>query len=448
MQGNPQRAELVDEARRSVRAARIAVRHLLAEHGATVSLLQEPRRALRVARFRTLARLRDRASGDPYLDTTRVFPVSTASLRHRTLLPYGYDPALRPGAVVGGDWDLVNGTIEGSAYWIEYREALQGRRAWRETHAFESLMRRAESEHREWRRRIFRRDVECLIRGYEELYASMCANGCLTQRQLSRERGCAYRPVNTDDISVAVGRTGELLLCQGGHRVEAARALGIPQVPVWIGVRHTQWWEFRRSVVAQALHRGRVPDRLPHPDLETLPHAFDPAAVSPLVRQALAGERGLVVDLSPGWGSLLHLLEDDGFSCAAVSGDADERRFLERLREAGEKRFVVAAASDELPAGPRRVSALLLVREAETRLAAREAREALRAALARLRPRHVLLGGVGTGGRGGLAHGSRPADSPSPAVRLVAAVTGLDRLETPAGAEGERIVHLSAAAGD
>jgi hypothetical protein len=53
-----------------------------------------------------------------------------------------------------------------------------------------------------------------------------------------RSRG--FRPSNTDNVSVAITRSGELLLCQAGHRVEVGRSLGIELIPVWVGVRHTE----------------------------------------------------------------------------------------------------------------------------------------------------------------------------------------------------------------
>jgi hypothetical protein len=411
----------------------------LARHAAAASVVQECRRAWKLSSFVARARARDLASGDPYLHTARLFPYPTASLQHRTALAYGYDPACRPGAVIGGDWDLVTGTIESSRYWTEFREALQGRRSWSETLLHARLVEKVAAEDVPWRRRVLQRDLEFHLDGYEWLYASMAVRGCLPQRRLTRERGQAYRPVNTDDISVAVGRTGELLLCQGGHRVEAARALGIKEVPVWIGVRHEQWWAFRRAVVAHAQdHGGRAPERLLHPDLETIPFAWDPSPVLPALRMVLAGEPGIVVDASPGWGTLLHLLEDEDLPCVAVAEDAGERRFLERLRGAGDKRFMIAGSAAEVPSEEEGVAALLLLRGAEARLRASDAREAILALLARLRPRHVLLGADGRDG----GAGSRPRAPSSPAVRFFADASGLQQVATLEGGDG--IVHLSA----
>jgi hypothetical protein len=426
----PEQSEIVVGARRSLSAARIALRHSLARHDAAVSALQGCRRAWKMSSFAVRARAYDLTSGDPYLHSGRLFLCPTSSLRHRTALVYGYDPGCRPGAVIGGDWDVVDGTIEDSQYWTEFREALQGRRPWCETRLHARLVEKAAAENVPWRRRILLRDLDYLLDGYERLYASMAVSGCLPQRRLTRERGPAYRPVNTDDISVAVGRTGELLLCQGGHRVEAARALGIKEVPVWIGVRHTQWWAFRRAVVAYALgHGGRVPERLLHPDLETIPYVWDPSSLLPALRRVLADECGIVVDASPGWGTLLHLLEDEGLPCVAIAEDVGERRFLGRLRDAGEKRFMIAASAGEVPAG-KDGAALLLLRGVEERLGTSDGRDEILSLLARLRPWHVLLGG---------AAGSRARGPSSAAVRFFADAAGLSQVEV---LEGGETVHL------
>ena len=380
------------EARLSLFAARKALRLWLETNPQVAVPIGRTRRAVRLAAFDLRARMADARSGDPYLNAGRVVNVPTAALRRRTGLPYGYDPARRPGAVEPGDWDRPRQTILETPYWSEFRDALRGKRPWESTSAYHAVMGRGESETRAWRRRILLADGRRVIRGYETLYESMRSTGCLPQRELAKRRGVGYRPTNTDDISVAVGRDGELLLCQGGHRVETARALGIESVPVWVGVRHPDWWAFRRRVVAYAdAHGGRVPEPLLHPDLDNIPYTEDCRSSFDLLVASLSSGKGRLVDLSPGWGYFLHRFEERGFDCAGVPSDIDDRYFLERLRVAGDRRFAIVEEA-ELPRGtPGPVIAVLLLRGGDAWLGSAAARERLEALLTELRPQHVFI---------------------------------------------------------
>ncbi len=439
-----QRVDLVEEARRTLDATRVALKLPLQDKPSPSIWLQEARRAWRLASFRTRAWLADRASGDPYLETTRLFSVPTSSLRHQVMVTYDFTPISRPGAVVPGDWDLVGDTMEESPYWVEYREALRGERQWCETELYGSLMRKAKGEDNAWRRRVFEAEAERSIRDYERLYDSMCKNGCLPQHELARKKGPGYRPYTVDDISVGVGRTGELLRWGGAHRLEAARALGIEAVPVWIGMRHSEWWAFRRRVVAYAqAHGGKVPERLCHPDLETIPFSFDCGAVLTPISTALGGEAGAVVDAAPGWGSLLHGFEQLGFSAVGLSPDPGERMFLERLRDANERSFRVIDDPCAADAVCERCAAVLLLRGADRRLAAADERERVVELLRRVRPRHVFLDCSNGYGE---ACGGRAADCPSPAVRLCAEAAGLQNVEVLPGDGATPLYHLHAPA--
>jgi hypothetical protein len=422
------RASLVglarDEARQArctLHAAKLALREALESRPHAAARVGQVRRAGRLLTFNGRARLAERTSGDPYIAVGRVFYVPAAALRHRTGLPYGYNPSRRPGAVVPGDWDQGRESIVDKPDSIEFREALQGRRPWPETAAFRRLTETAESETKLWRRRIMMADAQRVIRGWEQLYESMRSRGCLSQRELAKRRGPGYQPTNTDDISIAVGRAGELLLCQGGHRFEAVLALGIEAVPVWVGVRHPEWWALRRRIVAYAgSHGGHVPEPLLHPDLDNIPFACDCRTRFDMVAAALTASGGSLVDAAPGWGYFLHRFEALGFSCTGIAHAAEDRYFLDHLRVAGEKHFAVAdaAESDVVPTEAP-VAALLLLRDTRSWLGSETSREALATFLARTRPRHVFV--ESDAPEGSASTGTEPGESAGEAVRLCAA---------------------------
>lgn len=386
---------IADEARQThatVAAAKAALRLALNDHPELAAPLGGARRTARLLAFHLRARQAERALGDPYLVVDRMFYVPVAALRRRTALPYGYDPMRRPGAVIAGDWDQRPETIADKPDSIEFREALRGGRPWTETAAFRRRMEPAEAETRTWRRRVFTAETQRAIHDWQTMYASMQMAGALSQRQLARRGGSAFQPLSTDDISIAIGRTGEMELLQGNHRVEAAIALGIEAVPAWVGVRHADWWALRREIVAYAaVHGGAAPEPLLHPDLQDVPFAWDCGARFDMVAAALPEGAGALVDAAPGWGYFLHRFESLGFACTGIASEAEDRPFIERLRVAGDKRFAVVddAALGDRPTGP--IAALLLLRDAGARLADEHGRTALAAILAKTQPRHVFV---------------------------------------------------------
>ena len=422
------------EARLTLIAGRKALRLCLETDPRVAVPIGRSRRSLRLLDFHLRARAADARSGDPYLAAGRVFDVPTAALQRRAGLPYGYDPSRRPAAVIPGDWDQPGQTILATHYWTEFRDALQGKRPWESTAAHRAVMSPGDSETREWRRRVLVADGRRVIRGYETLYQSMRSAGCLSQRELASRGGPGYRPTNTDDISVAVGRDGELLLCQGGHRVETARALGIESVPVWVGVRHTEWWAFRRRVLTYAdAHGGRVPEPLLHPDLDNIPASWDCRSRFDMIAGGLAPNDGLLIDLSPGWGYFLHRFEELGFDCAGVAAGNNDRYFLDRLRIAGSRRFAVLGEAELTEGVGEPVVAVLLLRNGDAWLGSDAARGRLEALLAKLRPQHVFIeeparadGRTSEIGEGDASDGLRACTRAmtSPRIRLLGHVNG------------------------
>ena len=74
-----------------------------------------------------------------------------------------------------------------------------------------------------------------------------------------------------DEVTVNIGRNGKLIRNNSGkHRLTIAKVQGVPQIPVRILVRHTNWQRIRDEVrTAESLHRlpRRYRQFLDHPDL-------------------------------------------------------------------------------------------------------------------------------------------------------------------------------------
>ncbi len=78
--------------------------------------------------------------------------------------------------------------------------------------------------------------------------------------------------IETKEVTVSIGRNGELIHLEGRHRLALAQLLNIKEIPVVVFVRHLEWEEKRRLIIK---YRGKsLPDQLAvfsdHPDIKSI----------------------------------------------------------------------------------------------------------------------------------------------------------------------------------
>lgn len=179
------------------------------------------------------------------------------------------------GRVEGGDWDI------------------EGRELFRETAVYRSLRRRHENgdkweETPLYRRATDRFDAGKRVRGYESIDAYRkirCAYLDDLIQSIDRDgyRSNAedgHEPASTENAFeeayvhrleplIAIGRNGEIQLCEGFHRVAIASILELDTIPVNVLCRHEEWQRTRDRLEG----RSRIPNRekrqnsSEHPDL-------------------------------------------------------------------------------------------------------------------------------------------------------------------------------------
>ena len=105
---------------------------------------------------------------------------------------------------------------------------------------------------------------------YNDLYEEIRDNGYKTQSQLPNRKNTKCRFY--DEVSMCVGRDGELLFYNGRHRFSIAMLLAMDSIPCQITVRHKKWQYFRDRIISFAYRNGgKVYAPLLHPDLEHIP---------------------------------------------------------------------------------------------------------------------------------------------------------------------------------
>jgi len=215
---------------------------------------------------------RYRAPADPWA-TIRIDPAGLRHHNRRLRLDRGI------GRVEGGDWDL------------------HGREPFRETAVYRSIRRRYEEGDAWEETPLYRRAEERFeagerVRGYESVDEYRRVRCAYLDGLIRSIEGDGYRPnaesghepastenafeeasVHRLEPVVAIGRNGEVQLCEGFHRAAFASVVELDGVPVNVLCRHEGWQRIRDRIASgpSAAQEQELPiDLCGHPDLRGL----------------------------------------------------------------------------------------------------------------------------------------------------------------------------------
>lgn len=256
---------------------------------------------------------------------TRSHEVPLSEIRFATRTDF--DPARYRNKVLGGDWDIETIPIEETDFFQSYSEAIQDGKPWHETIYVRRMVEEVKSGKVKWGCET----EEQLLKRYSylgDLYSEMGRTGY-------------FGNGNEDEITVNIGRHGDLLFNDGRHRLTFARLLEIPEIPVIITVRHKNWVNFKSEILQWALlNNNRVYAPLLHPDLEWIPSHYGHKRFE-LMRGGLtaSAQTQTLLDIGCHWGYFCHRFESLGYQCTGIEFDSTNFYFLGRLRRAGNRRF-------------------------------------------------------------------------------------------------------------
>lgn len=227
----------------------------------------------------------DVAAHDPPVDPFKLEWVSPDRIeRHtrREYPPYRDRMALF-GAVRPGDWDRRDAPPVDPAYdgpparlfladrfedTVLYRSLaahFEDGVAWEDTELVREALRlvSAPRPDRVWHECRTAADVRRRCRRLDDLYEAMDREGYRSERErLGSDPEVGFRHCLRHEMTVDVGRDGDLLLVCGKHRLAIAKLLGLERVPVVFLVRHGAWMRRRAELVREG--------RSDHPDLREL----------------------------------------------------------------------------------------------------------------------------------------------------------------------------------
>ncbi len=168
------------------------------------------------------------------------------------------------GKISEGDWDKRNKTkllLESKNFRMikkRYNENYE----WDDIKILQSMKKAVQNGESRWHGCTTVNEIQNRCERMDNLYESIRTEGYKTARQLAAEKGVNFNhPIRLlDEVSVDVGRDGELLFVDGTHRFAIARSLGLDKIPVLFIARHKLWMNKRQRFY----HSGNHPS---HPDL-------------------------------------------------------------------------------------------------------------------------------------------------------------------------------------
>jgi hypothetical protein len=215
---------------------------------------------------------RYRAPADPW-EAIRIDPTELTHHNQSLRLDRGI------GRVEGGDWDAEGReSFRGTAVYRSIRRRCEESDAWEETPLYRRAKERFEAGGRvrgyesvDEYRRVRLAYIDDLIWSIEE--EGYRANTEAEHEPASAENDFEGAYVHRLEPVVAIGRVGEIQLCEGFHRAAIASVLELDGIPVNVLCRHEKWQQVRDRIASDpsATHEQELPiDPRVHPDLRGL----------------------------------------------------------------------------------------------------------------------------------------------------------------------------------
>ncbi len=189
-----------------------------------------------------------------------IYNVSPNSITHSSNLK-------NPGyaSVKVGNWDKSQKRFEDRIQYTALYQRFVDGTAWEETKYFEDVENRKEKYTTE--------QLKLQFTYFDDLYRNIRDHGFLPQHELENSEelieeihDAAFHPPALREITVDIGRSGEILFGAGGqHRLSIAKILDVDQIPVRIRARHEEWQQKRDDIWTNPEQYDL--DEISHPDL-------------------------------------------------------------------------------------------------------------------------------------------------------------------------------------
>lgn len=217
------------------------------------------------------------------------------------------------GKIVSGNWDLNTMPFKDLDIYRAFHERFIYGREWEETSYYRDYVYQIERG-KEISGVKYKKDILFRLGEMDKLFEEIKHGSYKTQVDLKKSSTLISV---MDEITVRIGRDGELLFEDGRHRLAIAKILGINKIPVRVTWRHKNWYVFRLQILDYAKHKNnQVYQPLTHPDLSDIPSAHGESRYD-IIRSNIDFNDGTILDIGANWGYFCHRFENVGFRCYA-----------------------------------------------------------------------------------------------------------------------------------
>lgn len=235
------------------------------------------------------------------------------------------------GRILGGNWDKEVTEFDDFDFFKSYKKKIESKIPWKETEYYQRVTKQIKNGIFKWScKNIQQFDHRC--KEWDKLYEKIKKDGY--------KKGW-----HEDEVSINIGRNGELIFNNGRHRLTFGKLLKIEKIPVKVTVRHKQWIAFKKEIFEYSQNnKKRIYEKLTHPDLANIPSVHNGSRYD-IIKKSLTATKGKLMDIGCHWGYFCHKFEEDGFECYCVEKSRLNLYFLKKLKKAENRKFKIIPRS-------------------------------------------------------------------------------------------------------
>jgi len=299
-------------------------------------------RLARKLRFR-IWRLSIRLKSNDALKINKIIWINPNKIEYISLKLAPYS---NMGRVISGDWDKSVERFEDLDVYQAFKKRFIYGEKWNTTNFYKRILSEIQKGRILWNCQN-KKDFDERLKNIDCLYQIIKINGYKSSKEVPEGFHPVYDPLLTEDeVTVNIGRDGELFFNDGRHRLSIAKILNLPKIPVKVVVRHPDWVKLRKELLifAKMMSKGKLYQPLTHPDLQDIPSHYGSFRFD-LIKSNLSLKKGTVLDIGSELGYFCHRFEEEGFDCYAVEHNPTTVYFLNKLKKAEKRKFKIVSES-------------------------------------------------------------------------------------------------------
>ena len=244
-----------------------------------------------------------------------------------------------------GDWDRLKLPIEDLSVYKAVIQKFNEGKNWEAINFYQKVLKDISKGKVIWGCKN-KEDWDKRLNGIESLYYKIKNSSYKSKNELFQSKELFIKldiPIFFNNITVNIGKDGELILVEGKFMLSLAKLLEIPEVPFIIKARHKKWISFKKDL-SYLSRQGSLYQQCTHPDLQEFPFFYGHMRFN-MIKENLSISKGNVLDIGANLGYFCRKFEELGFDCYAVEANLYYVYFLKKLKKAENKKFKIIPGS-------------------------------------------------------------------------------------------------------